>query len=433
MTDTAHSAPPQDAVQGLGVRLRQSFPSCRVHLCSVHGPSGDVVWLSEGFLGPDESDAVLRAYEVFAGRDAPPAVVHELGDGRSAVVLACRAARKHFGGSVLVVVDSKSLRSDAGTDPFTTGPVARLLEELARLLGPPVEDHAAGMRAAAAGHAAIDSSATAIGRRIDLPIRATQVDAGVDRLFAALRQTPLSLYAQPIRSLKDGGVACQFEVLIRSGDAVTAAPLTMLARATKAGLASMIDRRVVTMLLGWAVKHGESLKASSAVLSVNLSATALRDEHFGRFLELCMAKARLPKGLITFEISEQACLQQRSGLTALTVLLERLECSWAIDDFTGSRASLELLRLRGLAMVKLAPTVTERLAASETQRRDLKDLLQITQMLGLSTTAKGVNDDRDRAVLGELRVDYLQSFAAGAPSPIDDILAMIAAPGLQVV
>jgi EAL domain-containing protein (putative c-di-GMP-specific phosphodiesterase class I) len=433
MTDRQHSAPSQDGVQGLGVRLRQSFPSCRVHLCSVHGPNGDVVWLSEGFLGPDENDAVLRAYEQFAARDAQPIVTQELGDGRSAVVLACRAARKHFGGSVLVIVDSKSLRPVGATDQFSTEPVARLLEELARLLGPPVEDHSAGMRAAAAGHGETDTSATAIGRRINLPIRATEVDAGVDRLFAALRRTPLSLYAQPVIPLRDGDAARHYEVLIRSGDGATAAPLTMLARAAKAGLASMIDRRVLTMLLGWAVKNVESLRPLSCVLSVNLSATALRDEHFGRFLELCLAKARLPKGLISFEIGEQACLQQRSGLTALTVLLERLECPWAIDDFTGSRASLDLLRLRGLAMVKLAPTVTERLAASEPRRRELQDLLQITQMLGISTTAKGVNDAAERASLHNLGVDFLQSFAAGAPVPIGDLVAAGTVRELQII
>lgn len=433
MTDTVHPAPPQDAIQGLGVRLRQSFPSCRVHLCSVHGPTGDVVWLSEGFLGPDENDAVLRAYEQFAVRDSPPFVAHELGDGRSAVVLACRASRKHFGGSVLLVVDTKGLRADAAAAQFTAEPAARLLEELAQLLGPPVEDHTARMHAAAAGHGATDTSATAIGRRINLPIRATEVDAGVDRLLAALRRTPLSLYAQPIAALKDGNGARHYEVLIRSGDGATAAPHTMLASATKAGLASMIDRRVMTILLGWAVKHVQALRTSSAVLSVNLSATALRDEHFGRFLELCLAKARLSKGLIAFEVSEQACLAQRSGLTALTVLLERLECPWAIDDFTGSRASLELLRLRGLAMVKLSATVTERLSTSEAQRRDVKDLLQITQMLGIATTAKGVNEAADRAMLGALGVDYVQSYAVGVPSPIDDILTVGTPEGLQVL
>ena len=234
MTDTIHPGPPQDAIQGLGVRLRQSFPSCRVHLCSVHGPTGDVVWLSEGFLGPDENDAVLRAYEQFAARNSPPFVAHELGDRRSAVVLACRASRKHFGGSVLVVVDTEGLRQmprravhrrarrqtsrGTGAAPRPTG------------RGSHRRNARGGRRARSHRH-----QRDRHWPRINLPIRATEVDAGVDRLLAALRRTPLSLYARPIAALKDGNAARHYEVLIRSGDGATAAPHTMLARATKPG------------------------------------------------------------------------------------------------------------------------------------------------------------------------------------------------------
>lgn len=431
MTEAARPMPSPAAVEELGARLRHSFSALRVYLCSVHGPNGDVLWLSEGFLGPDESDAVLRAYEQFSGRDAPAFVFAELGDGRSAVVLACRASRRHFGGAVLLVVDSNRLGPDKAAEQFTSGSVARLLEDLAILIGPPVEDLTEA--SAAALQSSSDTGATAIGRRINLPIPAAQVDAGVDRLFAALRRTPISLYAQPLVPLRDAGGSRHYEVLIRSGDNANEAPLTMLARATKAGLASMIDRRVLTTLLAWAVRNKAALAAGSAVLSVNLSGTALRDEHFGRFLELCLAKAGLPRGLIAFEISEPACLAQLTGLSALAALLERLGCAWAVDDFTGSRASLELLRLRGLAMVKLHGPLTARLSASENQRRELKELLQVTGMVGVTTTAKGVNDAPDRAVLASLGVDFLQSFSAAPPAPIDALFGTTVATGLGAV
>jgi EAL domain-containing protein (putative c-di-GMP-specific phosphodiesterase class I) len=431
MTEAARPMPSTAAVEELGARLRHSFPAIRVHLCSVHGPNGEVLWLSEGVLGPDESDAVLRAYEQFSGRDAPAFVFAELGDGRSAVVLACRASRRHFGGSVLLVVDSNRLRPETASEQFTSGSVPRLLEDLAILIGPPVEDPAEA--SAAAQQSATDTGATAIGRRINLPIPAAQVDAGVDRLFAALRRTPISLYVQPLVPLGNAAKSRHYEVLIRSGDGANEAPLTMLARATKAGLASMIDRRVLTILLAWAVRNRAALQAGSAVLSVNLSGTALRDEHFGRFLELCLAKAELPSGLIGFEISEQACLAHLTGLSALAALLERLGCPWAVDDFTGSRASLELLRLRGLTMVKLHGTMTGRLSASDNHRRDLRELLQVTRMVGVTTTAKGVNDAPDRAALASLGVDFLQSFSAAPPAPIETLLERAAGTGLGLV
>ena len=38
------------------------------------------------------------------------------------------------------------------------------------------------------------------------------------------------------------------------------------------------------------------------MFSVNLTTTALHDEHFIKFVGLCLAKSSLPKGMIAFEI-----------------------------------------------------------------------------------------------------------------------------------
>ena len=38
------------------------------------------------------------------------------------------------------------------------------------------------------------------------------------------------------------------------------------------------------------------------MFSVNLTATALHDEHFIKFVGLCLAKSSLPKAMIAFEV-----------------------------------------------------------------------------------------------------------------------------------
>jgi EAL domain-containing protein (putative c-di-GMP-specific phosphodiesterase class I) len=407
-------------IESFGARLRRSFPALRVHLCSLHDDQGDVLWLSEGFLGPDEHSAVLHAYERFSGRGAPDVVVDDLGDGRCAAVLRAETATRVFAGAIMLIVDAKGARADDPFAQFRTPLVLDLLREFARLSAPAAAtppNPAAQASGASVNPAGVDTGASGIGRRINLPIPAAQVAPEIDRLFAALRRTEIALHVQRLVPLQPADGIRRFEVLLRSGVGTdtNAAPQRMLTQAAKAGLASMIDRRVVTTLLAWVVKHRAIWERDPAAFSVNLSATALRDEHFGRFLELCIAKANLPRGTIAFEVSEQACLGNAAGLGSLAALLSRLGCPLAIDDFSGSAHGLELLRTRGVRMLKFSDAVTERVARDELKRAALAGFVQMARVLGMHTVAKRVNEPAGQQALGAMGVGFVQSFSASAP------------------
>jgi EAL domain-containing protein (putative c-di-GMP-specific phosphodiesterase class I) len=416
-------------VESLGARLRGSFPMLRVHLCSLHDDHGDVLWLSEGFLGPDEHSAILHAYECFGARDAPNVVVVDLGDGRCAAVLAAQTAAGTFGGATMLIVDARSVRGDDEFAQFRTPPVVDLLREFA-LLCAPAAPAAVPPPAAAEPHGEsaaappVDTSATAIGRRINLPIPATQVAPEIDRWFADLRQAEIALHVQRLVPLQPDDGIRRFEVLLRSGTETdrSAAPLAMLTRATKAGLASMIDRRVITTLLAWVVSRRGVWERDRTTFSVNLSATALRDEHFGRFLELCITKAKLPAGTIGFEVGEQACLGNAAGLGSLAALLGQIGCPLAIDDFTGSGRGLELLRTRGVHMLKFSEAVTTQIDRDELKRAKLASFVHLARVLGMHTVAKRVNEPAGHQALRALGVGFVQSFSAAAPCTLESLL-----------
>ncbi len=79
----------------------------------------------------------------------------------------------------------------------------------------------------------------------------------IDRLNAAMRKSPIVLYVQRLVPLSKGSQLKRYEVLLRSGseEAPNSAPHAMLKAAVENGLGSMIDRRVVTELIGWLVRH----------------------------------------------------------------------------------------------------------------------------------------------------------------------------------
>jgi EAL domain-containing protein (putative c-di-GMP-specific phosphodiesterase class I) len=74
-------------------------------------------------------------------------------------------------------------------------------------------------------------------------------------LHAALRRSPIALHVQRLVPLAKGSQLRRYEVLLRSKSDDASAPHAMLKAAVENGLGSMIDRRVVTELIGWLVHH----------------------------------------------------------------------------------------------------------------------------------------------------------------------------------
>src|SRR6202041_2122484 len=101
----------------------------------------------------------------------------------------------------------------------------------------------------------------------------------IDRLHAALRRSPIALHVQRLVPLTKGSQLKRYEVLLRpkSEDAPNAAPQAMLKAAVDNGLGSMIDRRVVTELIGHLIRHPEVWKSTAVMFSVNFTTTPLPD------------------------------------------------------------------------------------------------------------------------------------------------------------
>ena len=171
----------------------------------------------------------------------------------------------------------------------------------------------------------------------------------IDRLNAALRKSPIALHVQRLVPLSKGGQLKRYEVLLRSGPeaAQNVAPQAMLKSAVENGLGSMIDRRVISELIGWLVRHPEIWQANEVMFSVNLTTTALHDEHFIKFIELCLAKSSLPKGTIAFEVDAATALNLSDKISEVATALHRLGCPLILDDFKLRTECFELMRLPG--------------------------------------------------------------------------------------
>jgi len=99
----------------------------RLHSISLYDRKGDVLWLSEGALGPDENGFLLEA---------------DFGDGRGAIFLAVRSPQSELVGLVMILVDAKALTANLASRILTPS-VRSLLQRVAILLRPPGTDASA--------------------------------------------------------------------------------------------------------------------------------------------------------------------------------------------------------------------------------------------------------------------------------------------------
>jgi EAL domain-containing protein (putative c-di-GMP-specific phosphodiesterase class I) len=257
-----------------------------------------------------------------------------------------------------------------------------------------------------------------------VPGRVPQVvSPEIDRLHAALRRSPIVLHVQRLIPLTKGTQLQRYEVLLRSksDEAPNAAPVAMLKAAVEHGLGSMIDRRVITELVGWLIRHPNAWQVNGVMFSVNLTTTALHDEHFIKFVELCLAKSKLPKGTIAFEIDVPTAAKLGSRTYDVAVALQRLGCPLVLDDFAMRTECFDLLRLPGVRYVKLAPAITTKMRTDKLSQAAITAVVQMARVLGMYTVAKRTESAPEREWLTALGVDFIQSNTAAPPVAIDSL------------
>src|SRR4029077_10842210 len=125
-----------DSKAAIGEALKQALSGNRLQSISLHDERGDVLWLDEGALGPDEHNLIIEA--IAALTEAPERNLHfqVIGDGRSAAFLPARSPLNDLLGVAMIIADAKFLDSKAAAK-FVTPTTTNLMRRLPFLPRPP--------------------------------------------------------------------------------------------------------------------------------------------------------------------------------------------------------------------------------------------------------------------------------------------------------
>jgi EAL domain-containing protein (putative c-di-GMP-specific phosphodiesterase class I) len=488
-SETPTVATSQSAAESLGWQLRGALPPLRLHSVSIFDPSGDVLWLSEGVLGPDEQGYVAEALSELEGQPSATHCDGDFHDGRGAVFLPIRTPGAPLSGLVMILVDGKALSAGALAARVMTSAVQGILERLSVELSPPAEptpDPVRKPRAPAIESGSRKERTAEITLEILAPQQVDEIltfELPQQVLPAQVADDPLA--ATDTLSLKDAVDAAN---TLNATDVIAAAPAMAGASAADAVApptrlaavaASTVDsgrrsgatagpesglrleelaklrpggrlRRFcvlpsalppgtelapreaaealvsqVQALLAWLGEHSQTDHVPLN-FSFAVTATALDAEDLPGLIGECLGKPGVRAADIGFEIEEAAYLCCRPQIDSLVRMVETLGSFLVVDDFSFDSGALELLRSKTLRLVKVHPELVAAALRDKLAQARIVAISQAARVLGIHCAAKNVDTQASRRWLAAAGFDFAEGPLFDAPRRLESLAAELA-------
>jgi diguanylate cyclase (GGDEF)-like protein len=185
-------------------------------------------------------------------------------------------------------------------------------------------------------------------------------------------------------------------------------------------------------LTGFQLLQQELNQGSSLRLAINISPSQLQQHGFAYWLLDQLRLRQIPAAAITVEVTESAVIETTDDLNANLASLRQAGVRLALDDFGTGFSSLRLLmglRPDELKIDKsfVAATVHDALA-----QQIVMLLQQLTETMGLTLVAEGVEDETIRDRLMEAGVRCFQGYLYSRPASPAALIAQQGA-GLHAV
>jgi diguanylate cyclase (GGDEF)-like protein len=256
----------------------------------------------------------------------------------------------------------------------------------------------------------------------------SDMDAHVERrvaieaeLRAAVAAKTIVPYYQPVVAL-EGGRVVGFEALARwkSERFGWVAPDLFITVAEEIGvigeLGDQLLRQACTDARSW---------APELTLAFNISAVQLRDPTIGLRVLAILAETGLSPRRLELEITETALVDNMKIAQAITGELRGAGVRIALDDFGTGYATLSQLLTLKLDRIKIDRSFVDRLDKDNDSATIIRAVLGLASGFNLETTAEGIENDEQLALLRADGCLEGQGYLFGKAVPATDVQGLL--------
>nr|WP_321445949.1 EAL domain-containing protein [uncultured Cohaesibacter sp.] len=230
-------------------------------------------------------------------------------------------------------------------------------------------------------------------------------------LLAALARNEIKPYYQPLFDLKSGDLR-GFEALARWNRAGHGyvPPSKFIPLAEDMGVITELSDKLL-------LQASRDAKAWPAdlTLSFNLSPLQLSDRLVGLRILSVLCETGLPPHRLEVEVTESSLIIDMELASEVIESLHKAGVRIALDDFGTGYSNLSQLTNLYFDRIKIDRSFISSIKTDEKQMRIVKTILSLGEGLGLYTTAEGIEEMEQMAILQDLGCDCGQGFHLGKP------------------
>jgi len=239
----------------------------------------------------------------------------------------------------------------------------------------------------------------------------------------ALERDELTLAFQPVVDAESEQIM-SFEALLRWNSAefgpVSPAKFIPIAE----------DTRLILPIGEWALRRAceEAARWPSSIrIAVNVSAEQMLDASFVSTVVSALASSGLAAERLELEVTESIFLRDGGAAQNTLSQIQSLGCGIALDDFGTGYSSLGYLRNNRFTTIKIDRSFVQGAAKDSPESLAIiRAVVAMADALDMTTTAEGVESERELDRIRQLGCTKIQGFLFGRPMGAMDAAALLA-------
>lgn len=256
-----------------------------------------------------------------------------------------------------------------------------------------------------------------------------EMEAGAHRrralevgLRSALDNGEIQVAFQPLVDLCRGTVAgCEALVRWKSAEWGFVSPAEFIPVAEATGLIEPIGEWVLREAVKTARQWPED-----TVVAVNLSPVQFKNQRLLATVVAALADSGLAPQRLELEVTESIFIDGSDHAYEMLKNLRTLGVRTSLDDFGTGYSSLSYLRRFPFDKIKIDKSFIDDVAVREESLAIIRAIVALADVLGMSTTAEGVESLAQVAKLREAGCTQIQGYVFSRPRPSAEIAAIFA-------